>query len=120
MSTSPIGANPDDVPGSRVACLLKARSVAVVGASDSPGPGRNVVRNLDAVGFPGRVFLINKSHPVVNGVPAFPSLEELPEVPELVVVAVNQRATVEIVRSAASLGVPGAVLLAGGFSRDRR
>jgi len=99
----------------RVARLLEARSVAVVGASDSPGPGRNVVRNLDALGFSGRVFLVNKSRPVVNGVPAFPSLEELPAIPELVVVAVNQRATVEIVRSAASLGVPGAVLLAAGF-----
>jgi acetyltransferase len=94
---------------------MEARSVAVVGASDSSGPGRNVVRNLGAVGFGGRVFLINKSRRLVNGVQAFASLEELPEVPELVVVAVNQRATVEVVRAASALGIPGAVLLAAGF-----
>jgi len=61
------------------------------------------------------VFLINRSHRLVNGQQAFASLGELPEVPELVVVAVNQRATVEIVREASALGIPGAVLLAAGF-----
>ena len=99
----------------RAAALLEASSIAVVGASDSPGPGRNVVRNLVETKFAGRVFLINKSHPRVNDMPAYPDIEHLPEVPELIVVAVNQRATVEVVRSAAAAGVPGAVLLAAGF-----
>ncbi|MGA3214647.1 MAG: acetate--CoA ligase family protein [Acidimicrobiales bacterium] len=95
--------------------LVEARSVAVVGASDAPGPGRNVVRNLATAGFKGSVFLVNRSHRVVAGVPAFASLGELPETPEMIVVAVNQRATVEIVREASALGIPGAVLLAAGF-----
>ena len=99
----------------RAAAMMEASSIAVVGASDSPGPGRNVVRNLTETKFPGRVFLINKSHPRVNDMPAYPDIEDLPEVPELIVVAVNQRATVEVVRSAAAAGVPGAVLLAAGF-----
>lgn len=99
----------------RVATLVEARSVAVVGASDSPGPGRNVVQNLRSIGFSGQVFLLNKSHRVVDGRRAFSSLGELPEVPELVVVAVNQRATIDVVREAAALGIPGAVLLAAGF-----
>lgn len=99
----------------RAAAMMEASSIAVVGASDSPGPGRNVVRNLVEAKFAGHVFLINKSHQVVNDVVAYPDLEHLPEVPELIVVAVNQRATVEVVRSAAASGVPGAVLLAAGF-----
>jgi acetyltransferase len=74
-----------------------------------------VVSNIASVGFAGRVFLINKSHREVAGQRAFTSLEELPETPDLVVVAVNQRATVEVVRSASALGIPGAVLLAAGF-----
>jgi acetyltransferase len=116
VSAGPTGTGLDATRSpDRVARLLEARSVAVVGASDSNGPGRNVVRNIKSVGFSGRVFLINKSHPEVAGLPAFTSLEELPEIPELVVVAVNQRATVEVVRSAAALGIPGAVLLAAGF-----
>ena len=99
----------------RVTRLVEARSVTVVGASDAPGPGRNVVRNLATAGFKGSVFLVNRSHRVVAGVPAFASLGELPETPEMIVVAVNQRATVEIVREASALGIPGAVLLAAGF-----
>jgi acyl-CoA synthetase (NDP forming) len=74
-----------------------------------------VVRNLATVGFKGSVFLVNRSHRVVAGVPAFASLEDLPQTPEMIVVAVNQRATVEIVREASALGIPGAVLLAAGF-----
>ncbi len=99
----------------RVAAMMEASSIAVVGASDSPGPGRNVVRNLVEAKFAGRVFLINKSHPRVNDMPAYADIGHLPEVPELIVVAVNQGATVEVVRSAAAAGVPGAVLLAAGF-----
>ena len=99
----------------RAAAMMEASSIAVVGASDSPGPGRNVVRNLVETKFAGRVLLINKSHQRVNDMPAYPDIEHLPEVPELIVVAVNQRATVEVVRSAAAAGVPGAVLLAAGF-----
>ena len=99
----------------RAAAMMEASSIAVVGASDSPGPGRNVVRNLTETKFAGRLFLINKSHQRVNDMPAYPDIEHLPELPELIVVAVNQRATVEVVRSAAAAGVPGAVLLAAGF-----
>jgi acetate---CoA ligase (ADP-forming) len=95
--------------------MMEASSIAVVGASDSPGPGRNVVRNLVETKYAGRVLLINKSHQRINDMPAYPDIEHLPEVPELIVVAVNQRATVEVVRSAAAAGVPGAVLLAAGF-----
>lgn len=116
MTGEGTGAIAEARPGRQpVAAMMEASSIAVVGASDSPGPGRNVVRNLAEAGFVGRVYLINKSHPRVNDVPAYADVAHLPEVPELVVVAVNQRATVEIVRTAAAMGVPGAVLLAAGF-----
>ncbi len=91
-------------------------SIAVVGASDKPGPGRNVLDNLSAIGFPGSVHVVNKSGAVVRGRNAFPSLGALPEVPDLVVVAVNSAASISVVSEAAHLGVKGAVLLASGFA----
>lgn len=100
-------------PGADV--LLRPQSVAVLGASDRPGPGQKVVANLASLGFPGETYLINPRRAVVGGREAFPSLDALPAVPDLVVVAVNREATVEAVESAAALGVPAAVLLAAGF-----
>lgn len=101
---------------SRVDALMSARSVAVVGASNKPGPGRNVVDNLDALGFAGPVHVVNTSGAaVVRGKETFESLSAIPEVPDLVVVAVNSAASIAIVSEAARIGARGAVLLASGF-----
>jgi acyl-CoA synthetase (NDP forming) len=104
----------------RVANLLEARSVAVVGASDRPGPARNVVSNLGRAGFAGPVYLINAKRASVAGMPAYPSLAALPVTCDLVVAAVNREATVEVVEQAAKLGTRAAVLLAAGFAESGR
>jgi acyl-CoA synthetase (NDP forming) len=39
--------------------LFKPRSIAVVGASDKPTPGRRVIASLDRIGFAGKVYPIN-------------------------------------------------------------
>jgi acetate---CoA ligase (ADP-forming) len=98
-----------------VAALLQPRSVAIVGASDRTGVGQRVVANLRALDFAGELFLINPNRSVVAGLPAYPSLAELPAVPDLVVAAVNREATVREVAEASRLGCRAAVVLAAGF-----
>lgn len=98
--------------------LLRPRSVAVVGASDRPGPGRNVVANLSLLPFAGNVYLVNPRRSSIDGRAAFPSLDALPAVPDLVVAAVNREAAVETLASADDLGVPAAVVLAAGFGES--
>ncbi len=105
-----------DEGDTRVAAILSASSVAVVGASDRMGPGRKVVENLGALGFPGPVYVVNRRGVAVAGKEAWTSLEELPGVPDLVVVAVNSAASPSVVAQARDLGARGAVLLASGFS----
>ena len=98
-----------------VSALLRPRSVAVVGASDRIGVGQRVVANLRALDFDGELFLINPNRSRVAGLPAYPSLAELPAVPDLVVAAVNREATVREVAEASRLGCRAAVVLAAGF-----
>ena len=98
-----------------VSALLRPRSVAVVGASDRIGVGQRVVANLRALDFDGELFLINPNRSRVAGLPAYPSLAELPAVPDLVVAAVNREATVREVAEASRLGCSAAVVLAAGF-----
>jgi acetate---CoA ligase (ADP-forming) len=105
----------DDRPARSAEVILRPRTIAVVGASERPGPGRNVVANLAQLRFPGETYLVNPGRASIDGRPTFRSLDALPAVPDLVVVAVNRDASVDALALAAALGVPAAVLLAAGF-----
>lgn len=69
--------------------VLQPRLVAVVGASRRPGSvGAAVMANLVAGGFTGPILPVNRRAATIEGLPAYASLHEVPETPELAVVAV--------------------------------
>jgi acetyl-CoA synthetase (ADP-forming) len=91
-------------------------SVAVVGASPDAGRvGYNILQSIVEGGFQGQVYPINSKYEQIMGLPCYSGLAELPVVPELVVLAVNQYVTVELVELCAHLGVKGVICSAGGF-----
>jgi acetyl-CoA synthetase len=103
--------------GGRLSRLLRPSSVAVVGASERPGSyGGEALRNLARLGYPGRVYAVNPRRESVHGVPAHPSLADLPEAPDAVVVALPAAAAPDVVRQAGALGCGGAVVFAAGFA----
>jgi len=96
--------------------LFNPHSVAVVGASpDVWRIGYNLMQSLVEGGFQGQVYPINGKYEQIMGLPCYPGLTELPVVPELVVLAVNQYVTVELVELCARLGVKSVICSAGGF-----
>ncbi|MBU3737806.1 MAG: acetate--CoA ligase family protein [Rhodoferax sp.] len=96
---------------------MEARRVAVVGASERPdAPSGFVLRNLLACDFSGTVWPVHPSASTVYGWPAVPRLADLPDRPDAVVIAVPAATAVQVVGEAASLGIPGAVVLASGFA----
>jgi acetyl-CoA synthetase len=100
--------------------LLRPRSVAVVGATERPGAyGSEALLNLERLGFPGRAYAVNPAREAVHGVPSFPSLRDLPEVPDAVVVAIPAAGVAAVVDEAGALGCGGAVVLAAGFGEAR-
>ena len=69
--------------------LLEPASVAVVGASRKPGRvGHAILRNIVSAGFAGRVFAVNPHAKSVLGVACVPSVADLPEPPDVAVIAV--------------------------------
>jgi acyl-CoA synthetase (NDP forming) len=98
-----------------IARMLEATSVAVVGASRKEGSvGRQSVVQLRGGGFPGPVYAVNPNYDEVEGVPCFPSLDAVPEPPDLAILAVaNARLEQQLVRAAAT-GVRSAVVFASG------
>ena len=97
--------------------LFDARCVAVVGASDdrSKLAGR-VLALLTGSGFDGRVHPVNPRRDTVQGLPSFPSVAALPEVPDLAVVIVPAAATESAVAECAAAGVRVAVVTSAGFA----
>ena len=96
--------------------LLEPRSVAVVGANRSPLTiGHEIVANLLRGGFPGGVFPVNPHADEIAGARAYPSIRELPEPPDLVLVAVRAEAVPGVVRECAEAGVKAVVVVSTGF-----
>src|SRR5262245_23173046 len=98
-----------------LAPLMKPRSVAVVGASQRPGRATRVVANLQAFGYPGRIFPINPRYGEILGLPCYPDLRATPEAPDTVVVAIPAEGVPAILAAAVERGVRGAVVLSSGF-----
>lgn len=95
---------------------LDPRSVAIIGASDDPNRiGGRPIHFMLRHGFRGRILPVNPKRPLVQGLPAFESIDALPEVPDLAVIAVSGEATVAAVEACARRGVGVAVVIASGF-----
>ena len=89
--------------------LFAPRSIAIVGASERPGSyGGEAMLNLARFGYPGRVYPVNPKRPIVHGFDAYPALENLPEAPDAVVVAIPDPEAV--VEQAAAMGCGGAIV----------
>ena len=97
--------------------FLQPSSVAVVGASRDPDSvGGRTLRNLLSSGFEGAVYAVNRRAREVQGLRAYRSVEELPEAPELVVVAAPAAHVVSIAQASAVKGVPALLVLSAGFA----
>ena len=97
--------------------LFRPRSIAIVGASDDVTKiGGRPLQFLLKYGYAGAIYPINRKAAVVQAVPAYASVAELPEAPELAVVAVPPEAVLDAVNDCASRGVRAAVVLSAGFS----
>ena len=101
---------------SRLEAALDPKSVAIIGASENPNKvGGRPVHYLDKFGFKGRIFPINPSRAEVQGFTCYKSLADLPEAPEMVIVAVAGDNAIGAVEDCAAHGVKVAVVMASGF-----
>jgi acetyl-CoA synthetase len=97
--------------------LLRPRSIAVVGATDRPASyGAQALLNLDAVGYPGTVWGVNPRRSDVLGRPCVPTLADLPEAVDAVVVAIPAAGVPAAVEEAGARGCGGAVVFSAGFA----
>ncbi|MFA9444053.1 GNAT family N-acetyltransferase [Egicoccus sp. AB-alg6-2] len=97
--------------------FFRPEKVAVVGASrNKTSIGGLVFDNILEGGFTGVVYPVNPNAPYVQGVAAYPSLSDCPEVPDLVFVCVPSRFVNDLVDEAGELGVKAVCVISAGFS----
>jgi acyl-CoA synthetase (NDP forming) len=97
--------------------LLRPRHVAVIGASRDPArPGGKVVRALLDKGFVGPIWPVNVDADEIAGLPAYPCVGALPEIPDVACIALPAEAAVSAVADCVAARVPAVVVLASGFA----
>lgn len=105
------------LPRAAISRLLRPRSVAVIGASDTPGSlGASVLGNLVRNGFAGEVYPINPKREKIGALKCLASVDELPEDVDVAVLAIPQAAVLDAVRGLARRGAGGAVIFSAGFA----
>jgi acyl-CoA synthetase (NDP forming) len=96
----------------QAASTLKAKSLAIVGASERARWPSEIYRNLREFGYPGRIALINPRQTEVFGERCFPSLRELPEPVDHALVIVPAAAVPAVLTDAEAAGIASATVYA--------
>jgi acyl-CoA synthetase (NDP forming) len=97
--------------------LLRPKSIAIVGASDSSRGGwaREIYENLEYSGFPAKLYLVNPKRSELWGRPVFPNFAAIPEPVDLALTIIPSPAIPETLAEAAANGLRCALIYAAQF-----
>ena len=114
--------HPDPVPSTQgkpntanIDTFFKAKAVAVVGASTTPGKvGNAVLESLAKFEYPGHVYPINPRRTEIMGLTAYPDLTSAPDDTDLVVAVIGLDLMPRLIEEVAAKGVHNLVIVSGG------
>lgn len=96
--------------------IFAPKSVAVIGATETVGSvGRTIVWNLISSSFGGTIYPVNPKRSSILGIKAYPSLSDVPEVVDLIVVVTPAPSVPAIIKEAVDIGVKSAIIISAGF-----
>jgi acyl-CoA synthetase (NDP forming) len=91
--------------------LLKPRHVAVIGGRDA----ETVAAECKRIGFTGPFWPVNPKRSHIGGHPCFASVDDLPEAPDAVFLAVPKEPAIEALQKLNVMGAGGVVCYTAGF-----
>jgi acetyltransferase len=99
--------------------LLEPKSVAVIGASRREGSiGNKIFQNLLDASFKGTVYPVNPKAETISSVRAFPTIADIPEPVDLVVIVVPADAVLDAAVACGKKGVKAIVVISAGFAES--
>jgi acetate---CoA ligase (ADP-forming) len=97
--------------------LLAPRSIAVVGASESPDSwAPEIERSLRHIGYEGELYPVNPKYERVWDRPCLANVTDLPRGVDLVVFVVPARVVVRMIDDCGAAGVRGIMVVSSGFA----
>lgn len=101
--------------------ILKPKSVAVVGASATPGKiGYTVVKNLIKDGYHGKIYPINPTADEILGLKVYAAINDIPEEVECAVITVPAKLVAQVVEECGKKGIKGLIIITSGFGESGR
>jgi len=96
--------------------IFSPQSVAVVGASTTPGKvGHDIFANILKGSFTGTLYPVNPSARSVLSVKAYPNILDIPDPIELAIIILPPKLALEAVHNSVEKGIKGIVIVSAGF-----
>ncbi|ADV64450.1 CoA-binding domain protein [Desulfurococcus mucosus DSM 2162] len=100
---------------SAITRFFNPSSVAVIGATPREGKvGRVILENFTKR-YRGRVYPVNPGYDEILGLKCYRSIRDLPEAPDLAVIAIPAPGVPEVLRELGEKGCKAAIIISGGF-----
>jgi acetyl coenzyme A synthetase (ADP forming)-like protein len=97
--------------------MMKPASVAIIGASRTPGKVGNVIlQNYMNAGYTGRIYPVNLNAEEVLGLKAYKSVLEINDKIDLAVIAIPALAVPEALEECGKAKVKSVIVVSGGFA----
>jgi len=96
--------------------FFSPKSVAIVGASHTPGKVGHVIAENFMSGYAGKVFFVNPDPTPILGRPTYPSVKKIPDDLDLVVIAVRATLVPKVLRECVEKKVEAVIIISAGFS----
>lgn len=96
--------------------LFKPRSLAVIGASRTPGKiGFEIIRNLVEFGYQGKIFPVNPNTDFVHSMKCYSSIEEIPDAVDVAIIIIPKSGILDVVDACGRKRVQGLIVITAGF-----
>ena len=106
-------------PRASITRLLVPRSIAIVGASATPGAlGGSLLTNLEHANYAGPIYLINPKRSEIRGRRCLPSIDALPDDVDCAVLAIPRAGVVEAAEACARRKVGALIIYSAGFAES--
>ena len=101
----------------RLDLFLNPRSVAIVGATRKSGPGSfNLIENLRAFGYTGKIFPVNPQAEEIQGLKSYKDIRDIPEAVDIAILNTPRELIPRIIEDCAAQGIAGVIVVPQGFA----
>ncbi|PIE37333.1 MAG: GNAT family N-acetyltransferase, partial [Gammaproteobacteria bacterium] len=96
--------------------LFRPQSIAIIGATDTPGSvGRQVLNNIVQGGFTGAIYPVNAKYDTLAERPCFKSIRDIEHAIDLAIIVIPSRSIPQVLRDCGEKNVGSVMVLSAGF-----